>query len=143
HAYRQALDAYLANPESYRFDESWMDELLKASHREFTTGFFFGPTGAVDQNYETSRYIKEYSFVGKVTGYDEKTRMASVEQRNKMITGDTAEVFGPDISYFEQEIKLFDGDSGEPLGQAPHPQQKLLIPMDRPVKPGYLIRKKI
>ena len=143
HAYRQALDAYLADPLAYRFDESWMDELLKASHREFTTGFFFGQTGPDDQNYETSKYIKDYSFVGKVTGYDEETGLAAVEQRNKMMTGETVEVFGPDITFFEQKVRLFDGETGEPLESAPHPQQKLLMPMDSPVKPGYLIRKKV
>ena len=45
-AYRRAIDAYYADPERYEYDSEWMSELKKASHREFTTGFYFSkPTG--------------------------------------------------------------------------------------------------
>jgi putative protease len=35
-SYRQAIDKYFENPEKYEFNPEWMDELQKASHREFT-----------------------------------------------------------------------------------------------------------
>ena len=41
HAYRKAIDAYFADPENYKFNPEWMQELKKVSHREFTTGFYF------------------------------------------------------------------------------------------------------
>ena len=144
HAYRQAIDAYYADPGYFEFKEDWMNELLKASHREFTTGFYYGyPTGN-EQNYKTSRYIKEYSFVGKVLDYDEETGYAAVEQRNKMTIGETIEIFGPDISFFEQTItEMYDYESGEPVQSAPHPQQILKFKVDQPVRKDYILRKKV
>ncbi len=141
-AYRHAIDRYYEDPKGYRFDEMWMDELCKASHREFTTGFYFGYPGGDAQNYETSAYIKDYSFTGVVKGYDASTGMATVEQRNKMCTGDEIEIFGKDISFVTQKIEVMkDAQTGEDLESAPHPKQMLIIKMDRAVQPGDLLRK--
>ena len=62
-AYRRAIDAYYDNPEGYVYNPQWMSELKKASHREFTTGFYFDKPTDEDQNYQTSAYIREYSFI--------------------------------------------------------------------------------
>lgn len=143
HAYRKAIDAYFTDPEGYSFDQSWMTELKKVSHREFTTGFYFHQPTNLDQNYQTSAYTREYSFVGLVKEYDEKTGFALVEQRNKMTVGEEIEIFGPDIDYFTQNITaMMDAESGEILESAPHPQQLLKMKMDYPVKPHYILRKK-
>ena len=143
HAYRQAIDAYYEDPDNYVFREEWLEELLKASHREFTTGFYYGKPGHEEQNYRTSRYTKEYSFIGKVLSYNEETGIAKVEQRNKVNVGDHIEVFGPDISFFPMTITdLADWESGEKLESAPHAQQILAMHMAEPVKPGYILRKK-
>jgi putative protease len=42
-SYRQALDAYLADPANYRFNDEWLRriEALQDPHRELTYGFFF------------------------------------------------------------------------------------------------------
>lgn len=143
HAYRQAIDAYFADPDHYRFDPSWLSELKKVSHREFTTGFYFDQPTNKDQNYQTSAYTREYSFVGVVRSYDDETGYAVVEQRNKMSVGEEIEVFGPDIPFFTQEItEMYDLESGEALQSAPHPQQILKMKMNRPVKPDYILRKR-
>lgn len=143
HAYRKAIDAYFADPENYQFNPAWLDEVKKVSHRQFTTGFYFNQPTNNDQNYQTSSYTREYTFIGKVLEYDETTRMAKVEQRNKMNIGDKIEVFGPDIEFFQQTLtEIYDFESGAPLSSAPHPQQVLNIKMDKPVKKDYLLRKK-
>ncbi|MCI9476492.1 MAG: U32 family peptidase [Emergencia sp.] len=143
HAYRKAIDAYFADPEHYKFDEDWMRELKKVSHREFTTGFYFHQPTNKDQNYQTSAYTREYSFVGLIKEYDEETGFALVEQRNKMTLGEEIEIFGPDIDFFTQNItEMLDAQTGENLESAPHPQQLLKMKMDHPVKPHYILRKK-
>ena len=69
--------------------------------------------------------------------------MAVVEQRNKMVTGDKVEVFGPGVEYFDQTIsEMYDDKSGEPIEAAPHAQQIIRIKMDRPVKENFMLRKK-
>lgn len=143
HAYRQAIDAYFADPEGYRFQPEWMSELKKVSHREFTTGFYFNQPTNRDQNYQTSAYTREYSFVGLVKGYDSETGFALVEQRNKMSVGEEIEIFGPDIDFFIQEVsEMYDAETGEQLESAPHPQQLLKMKMACPVKENYILRKK-
>lgn len=141
-AYRKAIDAYYADPPNYQFNEEWLQELKKVSHREFTTGFYFDKPTNKDQNYQTSAYTREYSFVGLVKAYDPETGFATVEQRNKMSIGEEIEIFGPYTDYFSQELEVMLNESGEPVESAPHPQQILQIKMAHPVQSGFMIRKR-
>ena len=142
-AYRRAIDAYFEDPKGWSFDEDWFNELTKVSHRDFTTGFYYSRPGDEGQNYGTSSYVKDYIFLGLVKSYDSETGMAVVEQRNKMVTGDKVEVFGPGVEYFDQTIsEMYDDKSGEPIEAAPHAQQIIRIKMDRPVKENFMLRKK-
>ena len=140
-AYRKAIDAYCENPAEYKFKDEWMTELCKVSHREFTTGFYFHKPTNNDQNYRTSAYTRDYSFVGMIKDYDPETGYAIVEQRNKMVIGNKIEVFGPGADFFEQELKEMYDEEGNAVDSAPHPQQILKIKMDKPVAPFFMIRK--
>ena len=143
-AYRLAIDAYYEDPEGWKPDDELYSEVCKVSHRNFTTGFFYGNPGASAQNYSSSTYIKEYSFTGMVISYDEDTGTALVEQRNKMTLGDTIEVFGPGNASFSQVLtEMYDAETGERLESCPHAQQMIRIKMEKPVKENYLLRKKI
>jgi len=141
-AYRKAIDAYFADPDNYEFKEEWMTELKKVSHREFTTGFYFDKPTNKDQNYQTSAYTRDYTFVGLVKEYDYETGYAIVEQRNKMVVGQEIEIMGPDIDFFTQTIKEMYNEEGEAIEAAPHPQQILKMKMEKPVAPGYMLRRK-
>lgn len=136
-AYRRAIDDYYAGKE---FNPAFMDELSKVSHRKFSTGFYFRSPTNEDQNYLTSSYERDYTFIGIVKEYDEKTGIAKIEQRNKMSLGDQIEVFGPDMPFFRQEIKEICDDKGEPIESAPHPQQTVYMPMVKKVAPNYILR---
>lgn len=140
-AYRLALDSYLANPESYEFKQEWLDELSKASHREFGTGFFFGKPDAKGQIYDSSSYVRDYAFVGLVQSFDCKTFLATVEQRNKMVIGDEIEVIGPHRELFTQKIEKMWNEEGEEISAAPHPQQIVKIKMERPVEKHDILRR--
>src|SRR5690606_34480699 len=87
-AYRWALDALATMGDNYRFDDEWMEELRKASHREFTTGFYFGRPGPESHRYHDSSYIREYDFVGKVESYDPERKRAFVAVKNRLGRGD-------------------------------------------------------
>ena len=129
-AYRKAIDAYYKDPANYRFEEKWMDEIHKASHRTFTTGFYLHPPTKEGQNIETSNYTREYTFTGLVKDYDPISQIATVEQRNKMSIGDVIEVFGPGKEPFEQVLTLMTDEDGVAINTAPHPQQTLKIKMN-------------
>lgn len=140
-AYRKAIDSFLENPDTYQFNDKWMKELKKVSHREFTTGFYFDKPTNKDQNYQTSAYTRDYTFIGVVKSYDEITGIAIIEQRNKMSMGEEIEVFGPHMDFFLQTIDLLENENGEPIQSAPHPQQIIRMKMANPVKEGFMLRK--
>jgi len=140
-AYRKVIDAYYDDEENFVFKPEWMSELKKVSHREFTTGFYFSKPASDSQNYQTSAYTRDYSFVGIVRDYDKETGYATVEQRNKMSLGDEIEVFGPCSDFFTQAILEMYDEEGNPVDSAPHPQQILKIKMERPVAANFMLRK--
>jgi putative protease len=140
-AYRRAIDAYYVDPEGYVFNPDWLSELKKVSHREFTTGFYYNQPTNKDQNYQTSAYTRDYTFVGLVKSYDPETGMAVIEQRNKMRLGDEIEVFGPFTDYFAQKIEILLDDENQPIEAAPHPQQIVKIRMKQPVSEKFMLRK--
>lgn len=141
-AYRMAIDAYLADPENYTYDPAWYDELCKASHREFTHGFYYNKPTDKDQNYLTSDYIRDYSFVGLVKQEDDGSGYTVVEQRNKFCVGDEIEIFGPGTPYYTEVIKDMTDEEGNHIESAPHPQQVLRIKFDRQPKEHFILRKK-
>ncbi len=141
-AYRKAIDTYFANPGGYAFDSRWMEEIRKVSHREYTTGFFFGRENLRGEKTDTSKYRRDYDFVGIVREYDAETGEAVIEQRNRFAVGDLLEITGPETEIFYQRVaRMSDGD-GNAIDSAPHPQQTVKIPVGKPVKPLDMLRRK-
>lgn len=141
-AYRKAIDAYMADPENYKFNSEWLCELSKASHREYTKGFYFNKTSGEDQIYHTSSYVRDYDFIGMVLEYDKETKIARIEQRNRMIVGDEIEVMSPNKDYFVQTIESMKNEEGEDIRTAPHAQMIVYIPMAEEVEPFAILRRK-
>jgi len=140
-AYREAIDSYFESPENYTFYPELLEELKKVSHREYTTGFYFGKPTGKDHVYHTSSYIREYDIVGLVLDYDENTGIATVEQRNRFYTGDEIEIIQPGKPYFKQIVQEMRNEEGELIEVAPHPQMILKLPVRQPVVPNAMIRK--
>ena len=134
------IDEYFKNPEKYIYKEEWLDEIKKASYRDFTTGFYFGKPTGEEQVYTNSSYIRTYDFSGLVLNYDENTGIATIEQRNRMFLGDEIEVFGPDKYHFTQKIEKMWNEEGEEIDVAPHPQQIVKMKMNKPVENWDILR---
>ena len=142
-AYRMVIDEYLKDPQNYKVDSKWLEEIKKASYRDFTTGFYFGKPDQNEQLYDTNSYIRGYDFVGLVLDYDEKNKIATVEQRNRIFVGDEIEIFGPNKEYFTQKIEKMWNDKDEEIDVAPHAQQKIKIKIDHPVEKMDILRKEL
>lgn len=140
-SYRMAIDEYFDNPKDYRYKEEWLEEIKKASYRDFTTGFYFGKPTGEEQVYTSSSYIRDYEFIGLVLDYDDRNNLATIEQRNRMYVGDKIEVFGPNKSHFVQQIEKMWNEEGEEINVAPHPQQIIKMKMTRPVERWDILRK--
>lgn len=140
--YREAIDRFYADPEGFTYNPEWLEEIEKASHREFTTGFYTDKPDAQAQLYTNESYVREYGFVGVVKDYDAQRGLALVEQRNRMFVGDDIEVVGPAYFRFDQTIAKMYNHQGEPIQVAPHAQQLVWIAVDQPVKPYDILRKR-
>jgi len=140
-AYREALDAYTADPANYRYDKIWIEEMSKASHREYTTGFYLGKPTGKDQIYESGAYIREYDFVGMVMSYDAASGIALIEQRNRFAIGEELEVVPPKGPYRVQRVTSMKNADGVEIDVAPHPQMTVYMKMDAPVEPYTMLRR--
>lgn len=142
--YREALDCYYANPDQYTPKAEWWDELQKISHREYSTGFYFNKTTENDQIYNGSTYKQSHDFIGLVRGYDDKTGLATVEQRNNMKIGDEIEIMQPPgYSNFTQIIEKMYNEEGAEINVAPHAQQIVRIPLLKPALEFSILRRQV
>ena len=139
--YRQAIDLYFRNPEEYKVNPGWIEEIRKASHRPLGTGFYFHKPTFREQMYQPGEKLRRYDFVGMVLGYDPDTGMAMIEQRNHFKVGDEIEFIGPGGVFFTQVIEDIRDQNGEHVDVAPHPLEILHIPVKSAVQPYYLLRK--
>lgn len=139
--YREAIDSFYRDPENYVFKLEWLEEIKKASHRDFTTGFYNDKPTENDQHYTSSSYVRGYDFTGVVKSYNPETGLAVVEQRNRMMIGDTLEVMGPNYFSYQQTIKEMFDIEGRPIEVAPHAQQLIQIRMDQEVAEFFILRR--
>jgi putative protease len=136
-----AIDSYLEDPENYVFKQEWLEEFSKASHREFSTGFFNDKPDSSGQVYDSSAYVRDYAFIGLVMDYDAENGIATVEQRNKMVIGDEIEIIGPKREMFAQKLENMWNYEGEEIESAPHPQMIVKIKMTKPVARFDILRR--
>lgn len=139
--YREAIDAYYADPENFKVDPKWKRNLEKISHRRYSTGFFYGNNG--EQSYESSTYVREYDIIGIVREYDHQTKTATIEQRNRVFNGDTVEIIRPKTENFEVKLTNMKNEKGENIEKANHAQMIFTANVDVELKPNdFIIMKK-
>lgn len=141
-AYRMAIDSYYNDPENYKFDEVWMEELKKASYRDFTNGFYLDKPDSESQNYGTSSYIRNYDFMGLVLDYDKTKNLAKIDVRNRIFVGDEVEIIGPDCETIFTTVKAMYNENMESMDVAPRPKEIIWIDFGYEVKENYIVRKK-
>lgn len=139
-AYRMAIDKYFEDPENFKADPMWLDELKKVSHRDYTTGFFFGKPDGNEQNYLTSSYIRNYELLGIVDSYDEKTGLVTVIQKNRFFKGSEVEFLRPHGDFVKLKIEYMEDEEGTELEVANRPQSIARIKIDTPIEKDSMMR---
>ncbi len=142
-AYRMAIDEYYKNPQTWKFNPMWLEELKKGSHRHFTTGFYNEKPESNEQNYASASYVRNYDFVGIALDDGDENGLVTVEQRNKMLVGDEIEIIGPYTQTITTSIEEMYNEDGEAIEAAPHPRQIVKIKLPKEIKRNFMLRKAI
>lgn len=139
HAYRMALDMYNKSPELYRENiPLLLNEADKVSHREYSTGFFFGQP---NQNTQTGGYLRSYDIAAVVEDYDGAHLHCT--QRNHFKITDELELLEPGKMPAPFHAAALLNANAEPIDAARHPMMALRIPYPRHVERGSILRKKL
>ena len=134
-AYRKAIDGW------DNLDEL-KEELQKASHRTYTTGFYF--PNEQKENLASSMPVQSHEFVA-VVEEDAKGEVAKIQQRNRFAKGDELEVLSPNANTFNKTIVVenLTNLAGEEVLDAKQVQQILFLKTSLPLQKGDILRKKI
>lgn len=142
--YRRAIDDYYEDIEKYKFNRDnniYLEEIMKVSHRDFTTAFFFGDVKEASLTYDNSSYIRLYDFIARVLDYDEDKKLMKVQERNKFSIGDQVEIFGPKFYDKFTINKIYDENMNE-VDNINTPMKEAYILYDKKVEYNYMIRRK-
>jgi putative protease len=139
-AYRQALDALMAQGEKFQCRQQWREELTTVSHRGYTTGFAFA-TEKITETSPNVKFIQTHEPAGMVLGYDASTQNILVEVRNHFSANDFVELLSPRENIPLKTAEMLDA-RGNPLGDA-DPGEQIYLPVPTPASPGWILRKKI
>ncbi len=143
-AYRRAINSLEREGEAYNTDQTLVNELYKASHRKYTTGFNFKDVYAEESECLESSYpVQTHEFMAIVTGQTENG-YATIQQRNRFVVGDKLEILSPTETFNKiitiTEMKDLEGND---VQIAKDVQQTLLVKTAYMLNPGDIFRKEI
>lgn len=140
--YRMAIDDYYEDPALYEKKiPYYMEEISKCTYRQFTTGFFYGPTTHETQIYDNNTYVREYTYLGMISGENGKG-LYGLEQRNKFSIGETIEIMKPCGDNIEAKVLRIEDEDGNEMESCPHPKQRIWIDLGVELKPYDILRRK-
>lgn len=138
-AYRGALDSIKKCSGEWVLPPWVNEELNKISHRNYSTGFYFGPPHN-KQTYASAGYVRDYTVAAVVEGYEDGKVVAIM--KNKFLKGQEFDCLEPHNTPFTFCANELYNEKGEAIDCAPHPMMRVYIPYERPIKEGSLLRMK-
>ena len=137
--------ATVVNASRHRMDgtatpEQCEAELDCASHRPYSTGFYFGEMK--QDPYNDGLYHRTCDFIGVVLGEAGDGRYV-VEQRNRFAVGDTLEILSPSSMGLSFPVERITGEDGEDRDTAHLVQEKVTVPCPHRLFPGDILRRRL
>ena len=99
--YRQAIDEYYTNPNNYKVNPKWIEELKSVFNRGFDTGFYFNTPFKTSENNQ-SKFIKKD--IGKVVNYFNKVKVAELKIWDDLAIGDEILIQGTTTGSIKHKI---------------------------------------
>ena len=169
--YRKAIDDYLQGIEVYQKNMPWyLEQIANCTYRQFTTGFFFGDQDENAQIYNNNTYERNFIYLGIVekvlcdevkpldeakvdsskevrdsnsrAGGIKKEWQIEIEQRNKFSVGESIEIMKPNGENIEAQVLKIVNEEKREQESAPHPQQRLVVTLDKGASQYDILRKK-
>ncbi len=134
-AYRAALDAAMRGEPA---PEWTLRELQTVSHREYSTGFFFGRE-PLQQSYYAGGYVQDWE-VSAVVERCGDGRLYLIE-KNRFAAGDVLELLEPGQQPRRLTVADLRDELGEPLKAARHPHMKISIAYEGAASEGAMLRR--
>ncbi|WMJ83490.1 peptidase U32 family protein [Oscillospiraceae bacterium LTW-04] len=134
-AYRAALDAAMEGKSAPQWT---LRELQTVSHREYSTGFFYGRE-PLQQSYYAGGYVQDWE-VSAVVERCENGRLYLIE-KNRFAQGDVLELLEPGQQPRQLTVEDLRDEAGEPLDAARHPHMKISIACQGNASVGAMLRR--
>lgn len=133
-AYRAALDAMA---EGKPFPAWTLHELDTISHREYSTGFYYGRG---EQSYHPGGYVQDWEIAAIALSAEDG--YLTVSERNRFYDGETLELLEPGLPPREVPVSGLQTPEGEPLSSINHPNAVVRFPFAGAVQAGAVLRRK-
>jgi len=125
--YRHVIDEYCKHLENYKYNIKDEIVLRNCANRDSVIQFFNGIYDSSCSYYNGRLEVSNQDFLGIVLDYDEKTNIATIEQRNYFKKGDKIEIFGPNHNIIDYTFdKIYDEDNNL-IEIVRHPRQVVKI----------------
>lgn len=139
--YRKLIDAYCEDPDHFKQDDFYRQELNKAANRALCHGFFYEHPSQEEQLFNLRDEHPTQEFVMRVLDYYPETKLAKIEQRNYFKIGDKIEIFSPYHKNIIVSVNKLYNEDMELIEVANHPMEVLYLEIEYPVKENDMGRK--
>ena len=140
HTYRKIIDEYMKDKDNFKFNKNYQKVLNKVANRENVAQFFHKKPDVNEQYYLGRVEFSNQDFLGIILDYNEKEKIATIEQRNYFKVGDEIEMFGPNTELFRIKVNEIIDEEGNKIDVARHPKQILKIKIDKNVNKYDIMR---
>jgi len=138
--YRHIIDEYINNKDNYEYNKEYEEILNRVANRDSIPQFFNGVYDYNASYYNGRMEVSNQDFLGIIINYDEKNRLATIEERNYFKKGDIVEIFGPNHDTITHKIdKIYDEDNNM-IDVVRHPKQVVKIPINNSIEKYDMMR---
>lgn len=135
-AYRHAVDLYRQDPEHFSLPEWLSEETRRVSHREYSTGFYFGTP---QQCYQSGGYLREWEIIADIDGWEAGYLICT--ERNRFQLGEAVEVLSPHGQPYPFVIESMRDGDGNPIQLARNPMMRVMVGCSRAFPEGSILRR--
>ena len=138
--YRKIIDKYYHNPLEYTYNIEDEKILRNCANRDSVVQFFNNVYDSSCSYYNGRVEVSNQDFLGIVLDYDEKAKIATIEQRNYFKEGDIVEIFGPNHEIIAYKFNTIYDEDNNIIDVVRHPRQIVKISIKNRLEVYDMIR---